>query len=88
MITFFMLSLDEITNYWPWASQLSTQLNVLMLLLSAYTQGVYYPSPELVNVLVRHQILDEDEAIFLIKESLFWGQQAFIRCVSARKVTV
>lgn len=42
-------------------------------------------SPEPVDVLFRHQILDDDKAIFLIGESLFWGQQVGIESVSSQK---
>lgn len=41
-------------------------------------------SPEPVDVLIRNQILDEDETIFLIEESLVWGQQVCVVGVPAQ----
>lgn len=41
-------------------------------------------SPESVNVLIRHQILDEEEAILLIEEPLRWGQHVTIKCISTK----
>ena len=49
-------------------------------------QGLRW-SPELVDVLLRHQILDDDEAIFLIEVSLFWGQQVGVTGVPTKERT-
>lgn len=41
-------------------------------------------SPESVNVLIRHQIPDEEEAILLIEEPLLWGQHVTVKRISAK----
>lgn len=41
-------------------------------------------SPESVNVLIRHQILDEEEAILLIEETLLGGQHAIVKRISTK----
>lgn len=40
--------------------------------------------PEPVDVLLGHQISDEKEAIFLIEEPLFRGQQVIIQSIPAK----
>ena len=84
---------------WWWSLSQETVLQLQLLLLWVYTlvvklcflrrgQSLWW-SPELVDVLLRHQVLDEDEAILLIEESLLGAQQVRLEGVSAKdKVTV
>lgn len=41
--------------------------------------------PESVNILIRHQVSDEDETILFIGDSLFWSQDIRVKSVSAEK---
>lgn len=41
-------------------------------------------SPKSVNVLIRDQILDKEEAILLIEETLVRGQQAIVTRISTK----
>ena len=66
----------------------ATDLVVIMACVTDYKVAVVaYVSvddcvlPESVNILIRHQILDEDKAIFLIGDPLVWGQKVIVERV-------